>query len=155
MEKKFLLISLADNFGSAVGELVADELGLYFLNIDDYIEYSLLDSSEVLLKCGKGHYLKKELGAIMDCLEFVNTIYYCSYEVYINNQSLFEKCKKIYIALTKKQLEKFNDKNFVINNIAYEDRDLALKSGSQVIESEFFVAKIFANNIINAIKVSK
>lgn len=155
MEKKFLLISLADNFGSAVGELVADDLGLYFLNIDDYIEYSLLDSGKMLVKCGKEYYLKKELKSILDCLEFVNTIYYCSYEIYTNNKNLFENCEIIYIKLSKKQLEKLNEKNFVINNIAFDDRNAVLNKAHKVVTSEFVVLKIFANNIVNIIRVKK
>ncbi|MDD4816200.1 MAG: hypothetical protein PHQ62_03595 [Clostridia bacterium] len=155
MEKKFLLIALANNFGSSVGELVADDAGFYFLNIDDYIEYSLLDGDKMLVKCGKDYYLKQELKSIVDCLGFEKTLYYCSYDVFINNQNLFEDCQKIYIALSKKQLGKINDKDFVINNIAFEDRDLALRKICKVVESEFAVLKIFANNIINIVKVKK
>lgn len=136
MKKKILLLSLSEKIGSKIGRALANNLGLYFLSVDEYIEYSLFDTNEMLIRCGESYYLQQEKKALQECLDFENTIYFCSYEVFINNQNLFSTFQIFYIYLSKEQLEKEEGGNAFINKLAFSDRDQYLSKIANKVEDE-------------------
>ncbi|MDD2445845.1 MAG: hypothetical protein PHX09_03440 [Clostridia bacterium] len=150
--KKTIVISLADMFANKVTDMVANDLGLYFLNLDDFIDYRLLDYNRIIEKCGVEYLKKQEAKYIKEAFSFVEAIYYISYDLFVNNQIYFADCLIIYIALTCEQLAKLNEKTFVINNLAFQDRDAYLRSIGLVIEGDFLVEKSFSNKIIQKLK---
>lgn len=150
--KKKVIVALADAFANKVAKMVANDLGFYFINLDDYIEYNLFDSEKILAKCGIEYLKKQEAKYIQDALMLENMMYYSSYELLVNNLSIFEDCELIYLALSKAQLLKLKEKNFEINELAFEDRDAYLKSIAIGIENDFLVEKSFANKMVNILK---
>jgi hypothetical protein len=151
--KKTIVISLADIFTDKVTDMVANDLGLYFLNLDDFIDYRLCDSNRILEKCGIEYLKKQEAKYIKEAFNFVDAIYYISYDLFVNNQVNFTDCLIIYVALSFEQLAKLNEKTFVINNLAFQDRDAYLRSISNlVVEGDFLVEKSFSNKIIQKLK---
>lgn len=128
MNKKILVISLSTNFAKSVTEILAKTLGKYFLSIDDFIEYTLFNSKELLKKCGKEYYLQREQEALQECLNYDNMIYSCSYDVFVNNGSKFQNFEIFYPYLPKDELDKFQDGDLTINQIAFEDRNNYLLS---------------------------
>lgn len=155
MKKKILFVSLANKFGSNITKLVADKLGMFFLNIEDFVEYNLFDSKKLLLRCGKSHFEKKEKESIRQCLEYDNTIYYCSYETLANYYDLLSSnCDLCYIMLTKSYLKKLNEDNFVINDIAFADRDNNLQKITQVFYCDSLNEDFLSNKIIKTLRAS-
>jgi len=150
--KKKVIVALADAFTNKVAKMVANDLGLYFLNLDDYLDYNLFDSERILAKCGIEYLKKQEAKYIQDALVLDDMIFYCSYELMINNINLFENCEIIYVALSKEQLTKLREKTFEINELAFEDRDVFLKSIALSVENDFLVEKSFANKIVSFLK---
>ncbi|MDD3232386.1 MAG: hypothetical protein PHO06_03450 [Clostridia bacterium] len=152
--KKIVIISLADEFGSKTSEIVASDLDMFFLKVDDYIDYNMFNSKEVLSRCGIEYFKKQETKFLNEALGFINTLYYISYDLFINNQNIFEKidCEYIYIALSLEQLKNLNEKTVAINSIAFEDRDKFLRTISLTVKSEILVKKSFANKIVQKIK---
>jgi len=152
--KKIVIISLADEFGSKTGEIVASDFDMFFLKVDDYIDYNLFNSKEVLSRCGIEYFKKQEAKFLNEALDFINTLYYIPYELFINNRNVFEKidCEYIYIALSLEQLKSLNEKTVAINSIAFEDRDEFLRAISLTVESEVLVKKSFANKIVQKLK---
>lgn len=150
--KKKVIVALADAFTNKVTKMVANDLGLYFLNLDDYVDYNIFDSERILAKCGIEYLKQQEAKYIQDALVLENMMFYCSYELMINNLNLFENCEIIYVALSKEQLTKLREKTFEINELAFEDRDAFLKSIALSIENDFLVKKSFANKIVNLLK---
>lgn len=144
MKKKILLLSLSEKIGSKIGATLADNLGLYFLSVDDYIEYSLFDANEMLVRCGESYYLQQEKKALEECLDFENTIYYCSYEVFINNKNLFSSFQIFYIYIPKERLEKEEGGNAFVNKIAFSDRDEFLSKIAYKVEDDknYYVDKL-------------
>lgn len=122
MKNKILLLSLSNKFGNQISVDVSHDLDIYYLNIDGFIDYALCDSEKMLLECGQDYYLKREKQAIKMCVDFEDMFFFCSYEVFVNNAEFFKDFKKIYLSLSLKDLEKQNDDNFLINNIAFQDR---------------------------------
>lgn len=154
--KKIVIISLADDFGSKTSEVVANDIGMFFLKLDDYVDYNLYDSEEVLLRCGIEYFKKQEKKILCTAFEFINTLYYCSYNLFINNREIFSKfeCEYVYIALTLDQLNELKEKSLSINSIAFQDRDVFLKSIGLIIEGSILVKKSFANKIVQKLKNS-
>ena len=146
MEKKIVFMSLADLFGSKVASTVADDLSLFFLDLDKFIEYNMFDPSALLERCGVEHYKKQENRALIEAFDYEKTIYYSSFELFSNNVRLFMENKFIvvYIALSRSQLENVEDKNLAINKIAFSDRDAFMRNAHLIIENEFAVMKSFA-----------
>lgn len=152
MMKKKVIIALSDAFTNKVAKMVANDLSLYFLNLDDFIDYNLFDSERILAKCGIEYLKNQEAKYLQEALLLENIMYYSSYELFVNNQKLFKNCEIIYVALSKEQLAKLKEKNFEINDLAFEDRDKFLKSVSLSVENNFLVEKSFANKIVNILK---
>lgn len=153
MGKKYLIISLSTQYGKKISEKVANQLGLYFLNIDEYVQYSLFDSENMIEVCGKDYYLQKESGAIKSCLEFENVLFNCSYDIFSNNEKIFlKKVEIIYLALTKNELKKFDDYDTLINQIGFLDRDKFLRKNSFVAQADLQNEEEYVNNIVNIIR---
>lgn len=150
--KKKIIIALADVFTNKVAKMVANDLGFYFLNLDDYIDYNLFDAERILSKCGIEYLKTQETKYLKDALGLDNMLYYASYELFVNNQNLFDDYEIIYVALSKEQLAKLKEKNFEINDLAFEDRDKFLRSVALSVESDFLIEKSFANKIVNILK---
>lgn len=146
---RILLLCLANAFGDKVGQSVAEKKGLLYLNIDHFVQYSLFNTSEMLLKCGKEYYDKQEKSAIKTASEFENMLYVCSYETYIKNRELLKNFQLTYLRLSKKQLEILNEKNIVINKIAFLDRDKILKKIGRVVECDDLDPEIFAQKVVD------
>jgi len=150
--KKKIIIALADAFTNKIAKLVANDLGFYFLNLDEYIDYNIFDSERILAKCGIEYLKNQEVKYLQDALQLDDMLYYASYELFVNNQKLFNDYEKIYVALSREQLIKLKEKNFEINDLAFEDRDKFLKSIAISVESDFLIEKSFANKIVNTLK---
>lgn len=152
--KRIVIISLADEFGSKTSEIVAGDLDMFFLKLDDYVDYNLFNSDEVLSRCGIEYFKKQEKKILNNAIEFLNTLYYTSYELFINNREIFAKfeCEYIYIALSLIQLKELKEKSFSINNIAFQDRDNFLRTVGLIVEGEILVKKSFANKIVQKLK---
>lgn len=151
MSKKILLVALSTNFGKSIAEIVANKIGKYFLSIDDFIEYSLFNSGELLKKCGKEYYLKREQDALSDCLGYENMLYSCSYDVFVNNLDKFQDFKMIYLYLPKEKLAEFKDSDLTINQIAFEDRNKFLESLAIKIDYKTKIDEIVMN-VVKTIK---
>ena len=149
MKNKIVFVSLIDSFASKVSSMVASGLSMFFLDLDKFIEYNMFDPEKLLKTCGVEHFKKQEKRIIQDAFQFENMIFYSSFELFSNNKELFDEQNfiVIYIRLSLKQLESFNDKNFVINKLAFEDRDEFLKKQCVVIENSFVVIKNYVDLI--------
>ena len=148
--KKTVLISLANNFGAKTTKVVADALGKFYLNINDFVEYSLAKTPNALVNADYEYFLNLERKAICEALSYEDTIYYCDYDLYINNLKFFKKCSIIYIALSEKQLKCLNEDNQVITLIAFKDRDKILKN-NYFVESANVDLADFASQIIKKV----
>lgn len=132
--KKILLLSLSNKFGEEIGVKLTHDLNVFYLNIDGFIEYSLLDSEKMLLTCGQKYYIEREQQALKTCLAFENMFFFCSYDVFVNNEQFFQNFEKLYLALPLEELKKYDDSDLVINTLAFEERDAYLKEIAKEIK---------------------
>lgn len=151
MKNKILIVSLADEFIDKLAEKVASDLGLFYLNIDKYLTYSIQEPEKMLATCGIDYLKKQESRIIDECMEFENTIFYVSYEVFVNNQDKFIDCKIIYPAIKPKDLETLAEKSLTINTIAFEDRDYYLQEIAYTVQVNSFIKDNYIKGITSVI----
>ena len=150
--KKIIIISLANEFGDKVAKKVADALGLLYLNVEDYIQYALANEIEMLETCG-AKYVKQQTAKHIEVVsEFENTLFYCTYDAFIKNRNVFSDFKKIYLALSLKQLKTLAERNRILSRITFPDRDKLLSKDAVRIENGDLDIEKFAEKAINEAK---
>ncbi|MBR4407585.1 MAG: hypothetical protein IKT27_04670 [Clostridia bacterium] len=145
---KFLVISLAKEFGDQVAKNVADKLNLKYLNIDKYVQYSIAEPEKMLEKCGKEYYNQQVVKHLEVAIGFEDTLFFCGYSTFMKNQPYFFDFQKIYLGLSLKQLQKLDEKDKIINKIAFPDRHRFLSKNAKKVKSRELNVEAFANLVI-------
>lgn len=136
MKNKIIIIGLNYEFCKSVANQLADEGGAFFLDVEDYLSYSLFDRNAMKEKCGIDYLIKQEQKAIKDCYEFENAVinfpyeYFCTEEIY----SLFKQNSTVvYVKFSKQTLEKYNQSESPSNLICYNERNKLLSQISDIV----------------------
>lgn len=122
---------------------LSDMLGMYFLDILDYIEYDLANKEEMIQTCGIDYYLKQESKIVSSSFTFENMVLNIRYNQlysYLKNFELPEHNIIIYLQTDEKNISKrvlkdessFNS-DTIGNILTFENRDKFLKQNSQII----------------------
>lgn len=138
MKNKIIIVGLNYEFCKSVANQLADDGGAFFLDVEDYLSYSLFDRNAMKEKCGIEYLIKQEQKAIKDCFEFENAVinfpyeYFCTEEIYL----LFKQNSiVIYLKHSKQTLEKLNQNESPSNTICYNERNKTLSQISDFIIS--------------------
>lgn len=140
MKSNILIVGLDSNFNRELGYELSLATSLYFLDVEDYILYSLQDPDKMLSQCGVEYLTKQENSVVRSCADFENTIIYIPFEYYNRNNAynlFIETCNIFYIKFTEENIQNLEERDFeVINSIAYEDYDKILsKTSTYVIDA--------------------
>lgn len=120
-----VLVCLDGEFNKMICKELADKLDMFFADLKDYIEYDLLDSKEVLEKCGLEYFAEREFHASKSFAKFENAVLTVDYDLFKQNRNAFtNKNMIIYLRLNKKMLSEKE----TINILSYEARDKYLLS---------------------------
>ena len=136
MKNKIIIIGLDYEFAKSVANLLADESDAFFLDVDDYISYSLFDRNAMKEKCGIEYLIKQEQKAIKDCLDFENAVINFSYEYFCTNEiySLFKPSSiVIYLKQSKQTLAPKLSNETPTNIICYNERNKMLTQISDFV----------------------
>ena len=114
MKPNVILIGFDQIFNKKIGMYLADKLDMFFVDVEELIEYNLINSKEALLKCGRDYIEKEERKTVRSVSEYENTIASISYDIFLNNKHFFEG-NNIKILLRPKKVNQ-------VEKIALEDR---------------------------------
>ena len=64
MKNKIIIVGLNYSYDKCLASNLADESGAFFLDVEDYISYSLFDRTAMKEKCGTEYLYKQEQSAI-------------------------------------------------------------------------------------------
>lgn len=164
MKSNIVIVGLNYEYNLDLSKSLSELTDLYFLDVREYINYTLFSRNDMLEKCGVEYLEKQEKSAIISCSNFENSII-CIPSEYFVKDHMYENFKAnshiIYVYFSINKLEKisqkFDEYSFLpINLIAFKDRDLELKNVSNL---KICVGnknlKTVANEIINFIKGTK
>ena len=140
MKSNIIIIGLDYKYNLEIGKLLADTTNLYFLDVMEYVNYTLFSRKDMQEKCGVEYLEKQENSAIKGCLEFENMVMTFPY-VYFNRNANNEKFRSnatvIYLYFSKEKLtKKIDDNSFLdtlsVDVIAFNDRDKELNNASDI-----------------------
>ena len=140
MKSNIIILGLDYKYNLEIGKLLADKTNLYFLDVMEYVNYTLFSRKDMKEKCGVEYLEKQENSAIKGCLEFENTVMTFPYLYFVrnkNNIDLKSNAKIVYLYFSKKNLTKKTDdgefwETLSVDIIVFDDRDKEMSSVSDL-----------------------
>ncbi len=135
------IIGLSKQFVDDICKQLSDRLEMYYANVEQIMEFELMDLHKVEEICGKEYLLKEEISIIKRVSSYENTLLNVEYS-HLNNESsllaIRENCLLIYLRLTSARFDKEQSRENVSENVrkinkdVMEDRDFICKNISDV-----------------------
>ncbi|MBQ3494074.1 MAG: hypothetical protein IJA69_01520 [Clostridia bacterium] len=118
MKNKIIIVGLNSEFNRILAKGLADETQGYYLDIEDYINYSLFDKAQMQQKCGLEYMKKQEKNAIASCVDYENSVLYFPFEYFIfeNNYKAFQSSSIMFYI-------KFSEQTLINKNKTFKDND--------------------------------
>lgn len=140
-EKNVLLVGLSSGFIRYIASQLADKLDFYYLDIDNLLEYSLLDRVKMKQVCGAKYLDEQEKRVIKSLNDYEKTVMSIKLETFIaNKKSISNKNLTIYIAFEENQIENLNQllpsefkTEIVLNDLLFEEHDNFLKKNCDIV----------------------
>jgi len=155
------LIGLAKNITDKIGKELAIKLDMFYANLEEIMEFELIDIHNVEIVCGKDYLAKKENSILKRICTYENTLVNIDYSMLNNNSTLEfvkDNCLIIYIRFDiDKYIKQLREENISfeekqIYSELYPDRDyLCSNMADLVVLSEKEDEKEISDEIFNAI----
>lgn len=135
MISNICIIGLVPEFTAKVSMALAEKLEMFYANVDDLIEFELMDLKKLEEMCGTEYLIKEEKSIVRKICSYENTLLTLKYSV-LNNEdnirNIRDNCLLIYLRFDKpnydlvvkreesEQLEEdvYNDRDFICKNIS-------------------------------------
>lgn len=138
-----IIVGFDDEKINQICILLTNYLDLYFLYLEDLIEYSIMDKVKMNKLCGEEYLKKMENSVINSLSDYENSIINPGAERFISNKEKFEDVIKIYIR--PKEKPKIKPLKYAID----EMQDILQKSCNIVLEDDENIDKIIEEIIEN------
>jgi len=135
------VIGLSKAFTDDVCKQLSIRLDMFYANIQQILEYELIDAFKVENVCGKEYLIKEEISIIKRIASYDNTLINIDF-ANLNNettlQNIQETCLIIYLHLPKDRFYKEQEKEGLsfsalqLNMDMFEDRDIICSKVSNV-----------------------
>ena len=114
MKGNILFVGLDYEFTKSVARELSNVFDMFFLDVNDLIEYSLIDVKNVKDVCGIEYLEKEKKRVALSVSHYENTVINFPYSVFIEkgmSEELSKSTLTIFLNLNKQELTKLNDKN--------------------------------------------
>ena len=111
MKSNILLVGLDYDFIKNVANELANKFDMFFLDVNDLIEYNLIDTKNVKVTCGVEYFEKVEKKIALSVAEYENTVINFPYSLFLNANFaniLSQRALTIFIKMDKETLVKEN-----------------------------------------------
>lgn len=160
MKSNILLVGLDYNFIKNVAGELANKLDMFFLDVNDLIEYNLIDAKNVRVKCGVEYFEKVEKKIALSVAEYENTVINFPYSLFLNanfSSILAKRALIIFIKMDKETLVKENFKNnknsLSLEILTCDELNKLLSEKTDiVVENSTLNTKICIDDIIEKLK---
>ena len=143
---KFLIVSLCDKFSVEVGKALAQDFGVMFCDVNDLVEYELIDKGQLEETCSASYLREREKKVIKHFSSFENVVGAINFDYFINNKNDFKKTWTIFVNLPKCKVDD-------LSKIAYEERNEKLQAlANMTIKVQKVDAKFVCEKIIDLIR---
>lgn len=136
IKNNIAILCLSKNYAKYLGKKLADNLDMFFANINDILEYNMIDNN-MLETAGKEYFDSQQQRVIGSVCQYENALICGSFEILINNaERIKNNALLVYLKLDKKTTEKYekNDNNskFFIKEITFQQEDKLCSDSSDV-----------------------
>ena len=155
LKTNLTIICLNNRYGKNLAKRVADSLDMFFVNIEDILEYNLIND-DMLKSAGKDYFEKKEGKAVKGLSTYENSLFCGNFTLFSkgNNIDVFKKNSYlIYIYFTKDALEKFDKTNDGFEQmVAFEQENEFCEQNADIVikstEDEDFDLQEIQNELV-------
>ncbi len=140
MKSNILFICQNRDRQKKLGKDLADELGMFYADLNDIMEYNFIDK-KTLQFLGKEYYEEQVYKAIKAASNYENSLMVATFDS-LNIKDGWEQIKKTCIIIyLRESFEPFDDVDTEnkVNELVYEDRDVFFQEKSDIV----------VNNLIN------
>lgn len=169
-----ILVSLFDSDIKKLSLLITSETDLYYLNVEELIDYSLPEKSKVVDICGIDYMEKQERKIVSSINQYENTLISMDYETFSRNLKNIDRNKNkiIYLQVSKNQINeklesiklvsepknRYTKKSILSSKLSktllvFEERDKLIKKNCDLtFKYDIFNIEKTANLIVKMIK---
>ena len=123
---KIIIVSLCDKWAVEVGDRLSQTLGVMFCNVEDLVEYELLDKEKLAAVTSQEYLKESEAKVMRHVASFENVVASISYDYYVNNLKVLKKNAITFFLEVPKKFVR--EQGATINVLAYEERNKKLES---------------------------
>jgi shikimate kinase len=123
-----VICGLNDKLNFQVGKMLSDSLDMFFLDLEKFIEYDVVNKEDIIEKVSLEYLSELEKKSVKHVASFENTVIAASYNCFVINKNYdYFKNKSIiiYLRQTKSQIE--NSQSGLLNKVNFVSRDKKLK----------------------------
>ena len=145
MKANIASVCFLNDFNKDISKLIADKLDLYYADIDDYLEFNMVNANEVIDKVGIDYLNKLETDSVKTVASFENAFISIEPRLFVNKKSmdaLKHSCVVVYVHIDKNliqsQISKLKgDKATQMQNnmIVFEDYDKLCINNADIVVS--------------------
>jgi shikimate kinase len=157
MKKNIAILSLNKNYSKIICKKFADELDMFFADINDMLEYSLVNK-EMLNLAGKNYFDSEAQKIVFQIASCENTCIVCSFDLLNTNDNfdiIKNKCVIVYLKHSKEQLEKLSKKSggeFEHLSLAWEVENQICNDMADIVIPASCNENADIKNIIDSVK---
>ena len=162
MKEGICVLCLNKLLCNKVSQNLAKKLDMFYLDLDELVEYELLNPQFVEDRCGKEYLLKLERNTVKRATTFENSLLSLNYTLLndeMNLKNVKNKCIIIFIELSKenyeKKLKRENKSKLknILDTFIFDERNIICKQISDIaINADGCSYLQVANKIINELK---
>lgn len=152
MKKNILLLCLDKNYSRNLGKKLADMLELFFVDINDILEYNLINN-QMLESAGKTYFEKEKQKVLKGFADYENSVFCANFELLTqkNNLTKFKNNSiTIYLHLAHGELETLQQNQEMQHLlIAFDEEDKFCKDNADLVVNVNLDIESSLNQIIN------
>ncbi len=125
VKNSICIVGLPYLFTKYVAKQFADELEMFYADVNDLLQFDLLDRKEAEKKSGKAYILKLETSKVKTVSSYENTVYTLTYSAITQNNN-YEHMKENSLVIYLKLGEKTYEKALEGEKLTKSQKELAL-----------------------------
>ncbi|MDR0850135.1 MAG: hypothetical protein LBN07_01475 [Christensenellaceae bacterium] len=144
MKANIALVCALEDFNKEVGGKLAGKLDFYFMDVEDYLQFNMIDPEEVIEKCGVDYLNELRAKTITEVAAYYDTVISVNLDLAMQDEHLKclkNRCFMVYLAVGEAALrklatkEKDEKKKLEIETglLAFGARDLRAKKDCDVV----------------------
>lgn len=137
MKEGLCVLGLCKNLTNKVSQNLATKLDMFYLDVDELVEYELMNQAYIEEQCGREYLLKLQRKCVKRTLTFENSLLTMNYSLLNDDivlKNVKDKCLVVFIELSKENYikkEKYDKKNKlknILETYIYDERNLICKN---------------------------